>query len=103
MRVIAFMPVLGRRPLLIHTITRLYKVNKVDLVICAGDDLQDEEDRQHTTKGPPVIEIARGGEIHKGIPAKAHDWQPAIQPARKTCFRFVGRRSAHLLCPRQPI
>jgi hypothetical protein len=33
----AVIPVLGRQPLLQHTITRLLKVNKVDHVLCVGD------------------------------------------------------------------
>lgn len=41
MKIVNFMPVSGRAPLLIHTINRLYKANKVDLVVCAGDDPDD--------------------------------------------------------------
>ncbi len=36
MKVIAVIPVLGRLPLIKHTINRLYKKNGVDLVICVG-------------------------------------------------------------------
>lgn len=42
-RVIACMPVHGRRPLLKHTIRRLYDKNGVYKVICAGDDPLDKE------------------------------------------------------------
>jgi glycosyltransferase involved in cell wall biosynthesis len=41
MRVVACMPVYGRRRLLSRTITRLYEKNKVFKVICAGDDVRD--------------------------------------------------------------
>ena len=42
MKTAAVIPVLGRRPLLQHTITRLLKVNKVDHVICVGDISTDD-------------------------------------------------------------
>ena len=42
MKIVNFMPVHGRAPLLIHTINRLYRVNKVDVVVCAGDNPDDK-------------------------------------------------------------
>lgn len=43
MKVVACMPVYGRRRLLSRTITRLYEKNKVFKVICAGDSDRDRE------------------------------------------------------------
>lgn len=43
MKVVACMPVYGRRRLLSRTITRLYEKNKVFKVICAGDGPKDRE------------------------------------------------------------
>ena len=37
MKTAAVIPVLGRQPLLQHTITRLLKVNKIDHVLCVGN------------------------------------------------------------------
>lgn len=43
MKIVACMPVYGRRRLLSRTITRLYEKNKVFKVICAGDSQKDKE------------------------------------------------------------
>lgn len=42
-RVVACMPVFGRKPLLEHTIRRLYEKNGVYKVICAGDQPEDKK------------------------------------------------------------
>jgi glycosyltransferase involved in cell wall biosynthesis len=44
MKIIAVIPVYGRRPLLKHTITRLLKKNGVYKVICVGDQSKDERE-----------------------------------------------------------
>lgn len=51
MKTIAVMPVLGRHPLLKHTISRLLNKNKCDLVICAGN----REDRQVCEKAGAIF------------------------------------------------
>jgi glycosyltransferase involved in cell wall biosynthesis len=42
MKVVACIPVYGRRRVLSRTITRLYKKNKIFKVICVGDDIRDK-------------------------------------------------------------
>lgn len=42
-KVVACMPVFGRRPLLKHTIERLYRKNGVYKVICSGDQAEDKK------------------------------------------------------------
>ena len=43
MKIVACMPVYGRHVILKHTITRLLTINKVDIVICAGNLPEDKE------------------------------------------------------------
>ena len=51
MKTIAVMPVLGRHPLLKHTISRLLNKNGCDIVICAGN----KEDRQVCEKAGAIF------------------------------------------------
>jgi hypothetical protein len=83
LRIVACIPVFGRRPLLKHTIERLYKKNNIYKVICAGHD---NEDRK-------VCESA-GAEwvqyMNKPLGAK---WNAAFQAAKKHdpyAVLFVG-------------
>ena len=45
----------------------------------AGDDLDDQHNRQNGTEGPPVIEVLRGRKLHE-IGTEAHDRQALVQP-----------------------
>ncbi len=82
-KVVACIPVFGRRPLLAHTIRRLYLKNDVYKVICAGHDNADRK----------VCESAGAVWVqHRNYPLGAK-WNAAFMEARKynpdACL-FVG-------------
>ena len=83
MKVVACMPVYGRRRLLSRTITRLYEKNKVYKVICAGSG---QKDREICTKfGAEWVEVPNQPLGHK--------WNEAFAAAEKynpdACL-FIG-------------
>jgi hypothetical protein len=82
-KVVACIPVLGRRPLLKHTIERLYKKNGVHKVICTGHDPEDRK----------VCEAAGAEWVqYRNTPLGAK-WNAAFQAAKKYnpyAVLFVG-------------
>lgn len=82
-QVVAVIPVLGRRPLLKHTITRLLKKNKVGHVICVG----------HASKDQRVCEEAGAEFLHHPNEPLGAKWNSGFQHAQKynpiACL-FVG-------------
>jgi hypothetical protein len=83
MKVVACIPVLGRLPLLRHTIERLYKKNKVHKVICSGDGHQERK---------LVESLGAEWVQHRNRPL-GQKWNAAFQAAEKykpdACL-FVG-------------
>ena len=81
--VVAVIPVLGRRPLLKHTITRLLQKNKVGHVICVG----------HAGKDQRVCEEAGAEFLHHPNEPLGAKWNSGFQHAQKyspiACL-FVG-------------
>ena len=47
----------------------------------AGDDLDDEHQRQDATEGPEIIQVLRRRIDDEGAVDEAHDRQPALEPA----------------------
>lgn len=82
-RVVACIPVLGRLPLLRHTIQRLYKKNGVYKVICVGDRVEDKK---------LCESVGAHWVTYKNIPLGAK-WNRAFQEAEQfdpdACL-FVG-------------
>lgn len=83
MKIIAVIPVYGRRPLIKHTITRLLKKNGVYKVICVGEHPKDE--RECKAAGAEWV-------IHSNRPLGAK-WNAGFKEAKKhnpdACL-FVG-------------
>jgi glycosyltransferase involved in cell wall biosynthesis len=82
-RIVAVVPVLGRRPLVKHTIERLYKKNSIHKVICVGDDPRDRK----------VCEAAGAEWIHHRNRPLGQKWNTGFRAAQKynpdACL-FVG-------------